>query len=88
MAPARPTDSVQKRREVLDVVARVGRLLRERLDQLEVELLRAPGQEAVLGHELAAVARDGLVEVARQRREGRRAVGVHVEEVSRRLFRA
>jgi len=70
-------------REVLDVVARVGRFLRERLDQLHVHLLRAPRQQPVFVDELPPEPLHSLVEVARQLPERRGAVRVHVDEVAR-----
>ncbi len=76
------------RREELDVVAGVPRLLGECLDELRVDLLGAPGQRAVLVDELAAVLGDRLRLNVRQAGEGIRAVRVHVDEVMRRFLLA
>ena len=77
------------RAQELDVLLRVGSL---RLDvgegphQLAVHVLEPPWQQSVLLHHVLAELGDGRVLVARQRVEWRRAEGVQVEEVLRRLF--
>ncbi len=63
-------------------------LLRERLDELVVNLLRAPRQHAVLVHELAVRSFfTASSHVARQLRKRMRPVGIHVDEVPRRFLR-
>jgi hypothetical protein len=73
------------RSEELDVLARVRRLLGERLDELLVDLLGPPGKRAVFRDELEPVPLHRRIVVVRQLLEWRGAVGVHVDEVSRRL---
>ena len=63
-----------------------GALLGERLDELRVHLLGAPGQRPVLRDEFGAVPLDRLVVAPREILERIGAVGVHVDEVPRALL--